>query len=91
MDEFFRLLAINRLIEKVDDVDVHDLEGRLRAEARRLVDKGISDRKKEIIALIAAGMNQREVADQLGVARQAISKALKSMPARYRFDLSPAG
>ena len=90
VDEFFQRPAMNQLVEQAKNVAADDLEGRLRAVARALVDDGITDRKKEIIALISSGMNQSQVAKQLGVERQAISKALKNMPDRYRFDLSPA-
>jgi len=89
VDQFFQLLAVRRVVERADDVDIDDLERQLRAEARRLVADRITDRKKEMIALISSGMSQSQAADQLGVARQAISKALKSMPDDYRFDLPP--
>jgi hypothetical protein len=91
VDKFFQLLAASRVVVKADDVDIHDLERRLSAEARMLVDGRVTDREKEMIALLSEGKNQSQVADQLGVTRQAISKALISMPGRYRFDLSPAG
>lgn len=64
-----------------------DLEMRLRGEARRLVDKRMTDRKKEMVALLSTGMSQLAAAKKLGLSRQAVSKALQSIPADYRFDL----
>jgi len=52
-----------------------------------LVDEKISDRKKEIVILLLSGLNQSEIAKRLCVERQAISKALQSIPADYRLDL----
>lgn len=64
-----------------------DLETRLRKEARRLVDQRMTDRKKEMVALLSAGMNPPTVAKYLGLSRQAVSKALPSIHPDYRFDL----
>lgn len=61
----------------------------LRESARRMVETKITDRKKQIIMLHALGHNQSEVARQLGISRQAVSKALKSIPTEYqRFGAS---
>jgi len=66
-----------------------DEHSELRAHARRLVDAKLTDRKKQIAMLHALGHNQSEVARQLGISRQAVSKALKSIPAEYqRFGIS---
>lgn len=61
-------------------------ESQLRTLARMMVDWGLSDRKKEIIALLLKGRNQSEIAKQLKVSRQAISKALASIPSAFRLD-----
>lgn len=61
----------------------------LREHARRMVETKFTDRKKQIIMLHALGHNQSEVARQLGISRQAVSKALKSIPSEYqRFGAS---
>lgn len=64
-----------------------DEEGVLRNIAHLLVQKNVSDRKKEIISLLASGKKGTEVALMLGISPQAISKALKLVPQRFRFDL----
>lgn len=56
----------------------------LRKHARRMVEINITDRKKQIIMLHALGHNQSEVARQLKMSRQAVSKALKSIPSEFR-------
>ncbi|MFT6551221.1 MAG: DNA-binding CsgD family transcriptional regulator [Zhongshania marina] len=61
-------------------------ESQLRTLARLIVDGGLSDRKKEIIALLLKGRTQSEIAEQLSVSRQAISKALASIPSAFRLD-----
>ncbi|MGC8731800.1 MAG: hypothetical protein ACP5RC_06035 [Halothiobacillaceae bacterium] len=88
VDEYIRLLSVHRCLtyEQQPPDRLDTLETRLRWEARMLVDRRISDRKKEIIALLSSGMNQSEVARQLGIERQAISKALHSVPQEYRVD-----
>ncbi len=88
VDEYIRLLSVHRSLtyEQQPPDRLDTLETRLRWEARMLVDRRISDRKKEIIALLSSGMNQSEVARQLGIERQAISKALHSVPQEYRLD-----
>ncbi len=57
--------------------------------ARQLVDKKINDRKKHIIMLLATGKKQVDIAAELGITKQAVSKLLKSIPRMYRFDLPP--
>jgi hypothetical protein len=88
VDEYIRLLSVHRSLtyEQQPPDRIDTLETRLRWEARMLVNNHISDRKKEIIALLYSGMNQSAVARQLGIERQAISKALHSVPQEYRLD-----
>lgn len=90
VDEFFRQLSIRRGLTVDSEVarNAHpDLELLLRREARKLVDRRMSDRKKEMVVLLSAGMSQPQVAEKLGLkSRQAVSKALQSIPADYRFD-----
>jgi DNA-directed RNA polymerase specialized sigma subunit len=95
VDEFIRRLSVHRCLtyEQLPFDKLDTLETRLRWEARMLVDRRISDRKKEIIVLLSSGMNQSEVARRLEIERQAVSKALQSIPADYRLDVltKPAG
>ncbi|VVE54431.1 hypothetical protein [Pandoraea anhela] len=91
IDEFFhRLSALKRL--SIDDEGgtlATETEVRLRSEARKLVDRRMSDRKKEIVVLLANGKNQPEIAVALGLgSRQAISKALQTIHLDYRFDIN---
>lgn len=86
VDEFlFRLVDATRLGV---DLWAEGYEARVRSQARDLIQLRISDRKKEIVALLAKGNSQSFIARQLGISRQAVSKALKSLPASYRFDLT---
>lgn len=88
VDEFIcRLVAHRRQGLEFDKNSVDLLDKRLRDEARMLVDEKISDRKKEIVILLLSGLNQSEISKRLCVERQAISKALQSIPADYRLDL----
>lgn len=63
-----------------------DEEGLLRNIANNLVEKKMSDRKKQIVSLIASGMKPAEVARQIDISRQAVGKALHSVPKIFRFD-----
>ena len=63
------------------------LDQKLREEARMLVDRKISDRKKEMMMLLASGLNQSETALRLGIKRQAVWKALPTIDKNYRLDL----
>lgn len=87
VDEYIcRLVAHRRLTLGQDESEMEAFEGKLRNEARMLVDRKISDRKKEIVMLLASGLNQAAIALRLGVKRQAVSKVLQSIPAAYRLD-----
>lgn len=65
--------------------DAELTDSRLREEARELVYRRITDRKKEVVMLLAFGASQADVARQLGTSRQAISKVLTKVPPAYRF------
>jgi DNA-binding CsgD family transcriptional regulator len=56
----------------------------LRNQARLMVDSKLSDRKKQMLMLQWSGLNQSEIARKLGIERQAVSKALASIPAMFR-------
>lgn len=62
-------------------------ESELRNRARLMVDLKLSDRKKQILMLQRSGFNQSEIARRLGIERQAVSKAVASIPEIFR--LSP--
>lgn len=59
---------------------------KLRMLARNLVDNRISDNKKRMVILAATGMNQSDIAKHLDISRQAVNKALKTVPPECRFD-----
>jgi hypothetical protein len=61
----------------------------LRNEARRIVDARLSDKRKRIVVMRAAQLSLAKVANEVGAnSRQAVAKALASIPAKYRFDLA---
>lgn len=60
----------------------------LRNLARLMVDSQLSDRKKQMLMLLRSGQNQSEIARRLAIERQAVSKALVSIPAVFRLDKS---
>ena len=55
-------------------------EAELRDLARLMVDSRLSDRKKQILMLQRLGFNQSAIARRLGIERQAVSKAIASIP-----------
>ncbi|MGY8531601.1 LuxR family transcriptional regulator [Paracidovorax citrulli] len=58
----------------------------LRNQARLMVDSKLSDRKKQMLMLQWSGLNQSEIARKLGIERQAVSKALASIPAMFHLS-----
>ena len=72
-------------------VIAYDLRGgdvtELRQHARRLVDAKLTDRKKQILVLERELLNQSEVAKQLGIERQSVSKALGMISKQFRYLL----
>ncbi len=75
--------AIRRIAPKLqpveDDVNIS-------RAAYDLIQSKMTDRKKEIVALLSSVRNQSEVARTMGIARQEVSRALKSIPPAYRYD-----
>ncbi len=55
-------------------------EAELRDLARLMVDSRLSDRKKQILMLHRLGFNQSAIARRQGIERQAVSKAIASIP-----------
>jgi len=63
-----------------------DDKAELRNQARQMADKRLTDRKKAIIMMIASGQNKKQIAEALGISRQAIYKALATIPKDFRLD-----
>ncbi|MDP9664382.1 UNVERIFIED_ORG: DNA-binding CsgD family transcriptional regulator [Pseudomonas cremoricolorata] len=63
-------------------------EAELRNLARLMVDMKLTDRKKQILALQKFGLNQSEIARRLEIERQAVSKALRSIPDCFRISIA---
>lgn len=63
-------------------------EAELRNLARLMVDMKLTDRKKQILALQKFGFNQSEIARRLEIERQAVSKALRSIPDCFRISIA---
>ena len=81
IDEQFAAQIINARFYYADEVKM------LRNEARNLVDKKINFRKKEIILYLKQGIKQTVIASKLGISRQEVFRAIKSIPEEYRLDL----
>jgi hypothetical protein len=63
-----------------------DERGELGRIAHHLTKEKVNDFKKRVVMMRVSGRAQSEIANELGVSRQAVSKALKSVPPVYRFD-----
>jgi hypothetical protein len=61
-------------------------EAELRNLARLMVDSRLSDRKKQILMLQRFDLNQSAIARRLGIERQAVSKAVASIPEIFRLS-----
>ncbi|WP_285422458.1 LuxR family transcriptional regulator [Pseudomonas sp. efr-133-TYG-103a] len=59
-------------------------EAELRNLARQMADSKLSDRKKQMLMLLQLDFNQSEIARRLGIERQAVSKAIASIPEVFR-------
>lgn len=64
-------------------------EAELRDQARLMADTRLTDNKKQMLMLRASGYNQSEIAKAMGISRQAVSKALASIPSVFRLDSVP--
>ncbi|WP_158793120.1 helix-turn-helix domain-containing protein [Granulicella sp. L60] len=96
-----RSAAVRRLINQKMTCNMKDpdffriSEHDARHAARVFVDSKITDRKKELIIYLEAGLSQSEIARRFGISRQAVSKMIKSrsfeeIPKAYRFDMRAA-
>ncbi len=79
IDSYIHLYVMGQALRPGDEVD-------LRNQARRMVDLELSDRKKQMLMLQWYGLNQSEIARRLGIERQAVFKALQSIPAMFRLE-----
>jgi len=71
IDEYFFQLMLRLTLQSADHKD-------LRFLARRMADYKLSDRKKKMLILQYHGLNQSEIARNLEIKRQAVSKTLTS-------------
>ena len=76
VDGYFFHYVMRQTLQPADKAE-------LRNQARLMVDSKLSDRKKQILMLQWSGLNQSEIARRLGIERQAVSKALASIPAMF--------
>ncbi|HEX7854842.1 MAG TPA: hypothetical protein VF503_14225 [Sphingobium sp.] len=69
-------------------IEKHQIEdiyiSKVRRHAYEMVRDGISDNKKGIMALKKIGHSQLAIAEGLGIRRQSVSKALISVPEKFR-------
>jgi len=79
IDNYFFHYALLQTLHSADEAE-------LRNQARQMVDSRLTDRKKQMLALRRSGLNQSEIARKLGIARQAVSKALASIPPEFRLN-----
>lgn len=77
VDRYFHQYMLAQTVQPADKAE-------LRNQARLIVDLKLSDRKKQILILQRDGLNQSEIARKLGIERQAVSKALKSLASTPR-------
>lgn len=82
VDSYYHYYVCNQTLQPADKAE-------LRKQARLMADWKLSDHKKQILMLQGMGLNQSEIARELGVKRQAISKALASIPARFYLPPKP--
>ncbi|MBA3593364.1 MAG: hypothetical protein H0W47_06155 [Polaromonas sp.] len=80
VDDFY-IAVINQKLLYPDE------KAELRDHASQLVLHKVSDIKKFMVTLRAAGFTQLEISQRCGVSQQSVSKALKSLPAAYRLDV----
>ncbi|EKU31681.1 MULTISPECIES: MarR family transcriptional regulator [Alcaligenes] len=72
VDRYFHQYMLAQTVQPADKEE-------LRNQARLMVDSKLSDRKKQILVLQRDGFNQSQIGRKLGIERQAVSKALKSL------------
>jgi hypothetical protein len=73
VDSYIHSYMLGQTLTLAEEAELRDL-------ARLMVDSRLSDRKKQILMLQRLGFNQSAIARRLGVERQAVSKAITSIP-----------
>lgn len=73
VDSYFHHYMLGQTIQPADKAE-------LRNQARLMADSKLSDRKKQMLVLQHSGFNQSEIGRRLSIGRQAVSKALASIP-----------
>lgn len=78
------LYAFRRRIVDLKNLHLYD-EVELANEARALVKHGMTDRKKILVILLSIGLNPCRLAAELSISKQAVYKAIASLPDVYKF------
>lgn len=73
VDSYIHSYMLGQTLTLAEEAELRDL-------ARLMVDSRLSDRKKQILMLQRLGFNQSAIARRLGIERQAVSKAIASIP-----------
>lgn len=76
-DAYIFRYMLSRTLHLADEAELRNL-------ARLMVDAKLTDRRKQILVLQKLGFNQSEIARRLEIERQAVSKALRSIPDCFR-------
>lgn len=77
VDAYIFRYMLSRTLHLADEAELRNL-------ARLMVDAKLTDRRKQILVLQKLGFNQSEIARRLEIERQAVSKALRSIPDCFR-------
>ncbi|CAE6695561.1 hypothetical protein R75465_00219 [Paraburkholderia aspalathi] len=81
VDGYILHYILGKTLQPGDEAELRDL-------ARLMVDSRLSDRKKQILMLQRFDFNQSAIARRLGIERQAVSKAIASIPEIFRLTPS---
>lgn len=79
VDSYFFQYLLSLTVQVADEAELRNI-------ARHMVDTRFSDRKKQIVVLQKLGFNQSEIARRLQIERQAVSKALRTIPECFRLS-----
>jgi DNA-binding CsgD family transcriptional regulator len=77
VDAYIFRYMLSRTLHLADEAELRNL-------TRLMVDAKLTDRRKQILVLQKLGFNQSEIARRLEIERQAVSKALRSIPDCFR-------
>ncbi|PBP63796.1 LuxR family transcriptional regulator [Pseudomonas syringae] len=79
VDSYIHSYMLGQTLTLAEEAELRDL-------ARLMVDTRLSDRKKQMLMLQRLGFNQSAIARRLGIERQAVSKAMASIPEIFRLS-----